>query len=253
MRVFLVLWAMAAACGQVDEGAYVHDTVREPVADLIRLDVPGELGNRALAELGFVDVTAAPFGADPRGGTDSTVAIQAAVDFARDHQMVCFFPPGTYKVSDTIRCVQGFYRRQHGRLSGAGNFPCVLVGSRKEAQRPRIVLADNAAGFGDPDKPKYVVHFWARSLEEGADKPQPNISFNQMFVGIDVAVGKGNAGAVGIRHRAAQGSGVQDCTIDATGGLTGLEGGAGSGGSHAGVTVIGGRIGMDLRQTQPVP
>ncbi len=255
MHRVMVFGVMAAAAlgGWVDETAYVHETVRGPVPDLIRLDVPEALENRALAELGLVDVTAAPFGADARGMKDSTEAIQGAVDFARDHQMVCFFPAGTYKVSDTIRCTQGFYRRQNGRISGSGNFPCVLVGSREGAQRPRIVLTDNAAGFGDLDKPKYVVYFWARSVDEGAEKPQPNISFNQMFVGIDVVLGKGNAGAVGIRHRAAQGSGVQDCTIDATGGLAGLEGGAGSGGSHAGITVIGGRIGMDLRQTQPAP
>ncbi|HUT95546.1 MAG TPA: hypothetical protein VMY37_39185 [Thermoguttaceae bacterium] len=76
---------------------------------------------------------------------------------------------------------------------------------------------------------------------------------NQMLVGIDVTIGPENAGAIGIRHRAAQGSGVQDCTIDATHGYCGLEGGAGSGGSHANVTVIGGRIGMNMRQTQPAP
>lgn len=254
MRFLAVVGVIASTAlgGGVDEAAYVHDTVRQPLADMIRLGVPTELGNRALADLGFVDVTAAPFGADASGTRDSTEAIQRAVDFARDHQMACFFPAGTYKVSDTIRCIQGYYRRQNGRISAAGNFPCVLVGSRK-GRRPRIVLTDGAPGFDNPDKPKYVVHFWARSVEEGPEKPQPNISFNQMFIGIDIALGKGNAGAVGIRHRAAQGSGVQDCTIDATGGLTGLEGGAGSGGSHANITVIGGRIGMDLRQTQPAP
>jgi len=58
---------------------------------------------------------------------------------------------------------------------------------------------------------------------------------------------------VAIRHRGAQGSGVQDCIIDATHGYCGLEGGCGSGGSHINVAVIGGRIGADLRQTQPAP
>ncbi|MCD6394471.1 MAG: hypothetical protein J7M40_13310, partial [Planctomycetes bacterium] len=248
--ILVVLTAATAAAVQGQMDPYVHDTVVEPVPDLIRLDIPKQLGNHQLAELGFVDITASPFRADPGGNRDSTDAIQRAVDFARDHQMVCFFPPGTYKVSDTIRCIQGYYRRRHGKVSAAPNFPCVLTGSRKGPDRPRIVLADGAPGFDNPDKPKHVVHFWARSME-GPDKPQPNISFNQMFIGIDIVVGKGNRGAVGIRHRAAQGSGVQDCTIDATGGLTGLEGGAGSGGSHAGITVIGGQTGLDLRQTQP--
>ena len=53
-----------------------------------------------------MDVTGKPFQADPTGKTDSTRAIQAAVVFARDHQLACFFPPGTYLLSDTLTCTQ---------------------------------------------------------------------------------------------------------------------------------------------------
>jgi len=67
-------------------------------------EAPNELGNQALAALGFVDVTAAPFSADPQGEHDSTEAIQRAIVFARDRQMVCFFPSGVYKISDTLHC-----------------------------------------------------------------------------------------------------------------------------------------------------
>jgi hypothetical protein len=72
-------------------------------------------------------------------------------------------------------------------------------------------------------------------------------------VNLDLTIGEGNAGAVALRHQAAEGSAVEDCTIDATHGLTGLEGGIGSGGSSANVTVLGGRIGLDFRTTQPTP
>jgi len=216
---------------------------------------PAELGNPALAALGFVDVTAAPFSADARGERDSTEALQRAIGFARDHQMVCFFPPGRYKVSDTLNCEQYRPMRRDGRRQGTRDYPCVLRGSQRAGERPRIVLAPHSEGFSDPDNPKYVIHFWSpgAGTETPIDQPQPNISMNQMLIGIDVTIGPGNAGAVGIRHRAAQGSGIQDCMIDATHGYCGLEGGAGSGGSHANVTVIGGRIGMDMRQTQPAP
>lgn len=160
-------------------------------------------------------------------------------------QMVCFFPSGVYTISDTLSCVQGYYRRQHGKNSAAPNFPCVLVGSqttrrapkgREGKARPTIVLAPRSPGFGNPEKPKYLVHFWARSIDN-PNQPQPNICFNQMFIGIDVTIGRDNPGATGIRLRGAQGSGVQDCRIDATHGLVGLEGGCGSGGSHAGITI----------------
>ncbi len=212
---------------------------------------------RGLVSQGFLDITAAPFHADPTGQSDATRAIQNAVVYAREHQLVTFFPPGTYRVSDTIECIQTRHdpvthevlRARKGR-----DWPCILGGSRRGKARPKIVLAPNSSGFGDPEHRKYVIHFWARAVDEGGyDDPQPNISMNQMFIGIDVTIGPGNPGAVAIRHRAAQGSGVEDCTIDATYGYSGLEGGAGSGGSHANVTIIGGRIGVDLRETQPAP
>ncbi len=212
------------------------------------------LGNQRLAAWGLVDVTAAPFHADPTGQRDSTDAIQQAILFARDHQMVCYFPPGEYRVSDTLECEQFRPLTRDGRRrKGTRDYPCVLVGSLSGGPRPRIVLAPNSPGFSDPSHPKYVIHFWSpgNGVEAPLDQPQPNISMNQMLVGIDVVIGPGNPGAVGVRHRAAQGSAVQDCTIDARYGYCGLEGGAGSGGSHANVTVIGGRIGVDLRETQP--
>jgi len=243
---------------------YVHPTVREPFTDGVSLAVPAELGDPRSAALGLVDVTKASFNADPTGARDATVAVQQAINFARDHQMVCFFPPGTYRVSDTLECVEQLYQRANGRVFGAPLWPCLLVGSRAAAARPRILLAPNSPGFGDPRQPKYVVHFWARGYANptpadrvtdgrGPEQEQPNISMNQMFVNLDIVIGEGNAGAVALRHQAAEGSAIKDCTIDATHGLTGIEGGIGSGGSSAGVTVLGGRVGLDFRTMQPTP
>ena len=138
---------------------YVHPTVREPFPDLVNLTVPAELENQRLAALGYVDVTQGPFRADPSGQQDSTRAVQAAINFARDHQMVCFFPPGTYRISDTLSCIQQLYRRSNGRVLGGHLFPNLLVGSRAGAQRPRLLLAPRAPGFADPLKPKIMVHF----------------------------------------------------------------------------------------------
>jgi hypothetical protein len=247
---------------------YVHPTIREPFPDLVNLTVPSELEDQRTAVLGLVDVTKGPFRADPSGGEDSTRALQAAIDFARDHQMVCFFPPGTYRISDTLTCVQQLYRRSNGRVLGANRFPNLLVGSRAGAQRPRLVLAPRSSGFDDPQKPKLVVYFWARGYANpttagrvtdglGPEVEQPNISMNQMLVNLDIVIGQGNPGAIALRHQAAEGSAIQDCTIDATHGFAGIQGGIGSGGGSAGVTVLGGRIGLDftgyLSGTQPTP
>jgi hypothetical protein len=243
---------------------YAHPPVRAPFVDGVNLVVPAELGDRRGAALGLVDVTRPPFNADPTGRRDATRALQAAIEFARDHQMICFFPPGTYLVSDTLTCVQQLYRRTNGRVFGASLWPCVVMGSRAGPARPRLLLAPHAPGFGDPQRPKYVVHFWARGYANpttadrvtdgrGPEQEQPNISMNQMFVNLDIVIGEGNPGAVALRHQAAEGSAVEDCTLDVTHGLAGLEGGIGSGGSSAGVTVIGGRVGLDFRTSQPTP
>lgn len=226
---------------------FFHANVTHPVVGGFKLEVPEDLGNRRLAEWGMVDITAAPFQADPTGQRDSTQALRDAVNFARDHQMVCYFPSGTYRVSDTIECVQNPVRGASGMF-----WPCVLQGSRR-GTRPRIVLAAHSPGFDNPERPKRIIHFWARGAgrEAPVTAEQPNILFNSMFVNIDVTVEEGNPGAVALRMVGAQGSGVQDCTLDATHGHTGLEGASGTGGSHANVTVIGGRIGLDLTESRP--
>ena len=223
----------------------------------------GNIDMERAADLGFLDVTAPPFSADPTGQRDSTKALQDAINHARNHCMATYFPPGTYLVSDTLVCKQGVKERRRDRAhdpkllamglgSAVRSLPCLLVGSRRGKQRPRIVLASNSPGYGDRTKTKRVVHFWRGSVKD-PKRAQPNGSFNQMFIGIDIEIGPGNPGAVGIRHRAAQGSGVQDCRIDATHGFCGIEAAAGSGGSHANVTVIGGEIGAVLRESQPAP
>lgn len=229
----------------------VQPTVYGAVVDGVQLAIPRELANKDLAALGLVDLTAAPFFADPTGKRDSTKAIQDAVNFARDHQMVCFFPSGIYMISETISCVQNYYKRSNGKIFSARNFPCVMMGSR-EGKRPTIYLKPNSKGYGNRFFPKYVIHYWTRSLKDH-NKPAPPEAMNQMFVNIDILIGENNPGAVGIRHRGAQGSGIQESVINVGDGLAGIEGGCGSGGSYADITVVGGRIGLDLRETQPAP
>lgn len=82
-----------------------------------------ESDNSRLAAMGSVNVSAAPFLADPTGEKDTTDALQRAIVFARDHQMVCLLPSDRYRVSDTLSCIQyrpirrDGKRRGHSRLS----------------------------------------------------------------------------------------------------------------------------------------
>ena len=235
---------------------YIIDTVREPIFDLLCLDKSHTINTDSLIKSGILDVTSSPYNADPSGKKDATQSIQSAIDDACRWQMVCYFPAGTYMVTNTLSCIQPFYRRQNGKLFPSRRNPCVLFGSSKDSsKRATIKLSPSLPGFNNPAIPKYIVYFWSRSHEgiENEYPPSGNALINALFVNIDIIVGHDNDGAVGIRMRGAQGSSIQDVTIDATYGLKGIEGGAGSGGSHHHVTIIGGEIGADFSEAQPAP
>ena len=232
---------------------------RSTVEALGRLIVD-RYADQELARLGVVDVTRAPYLAHPEGRRDSTAAIQQAMKDARDAHLITYLPPGSYRVFDTITCVEGVVTRDHRSVGGdnpsplssltasngleylSDTFPYILMGSRT-GQRSRIVLASHSPGFGDTRTPKPVVHFWARSVSEwpawwprdegdppSPYLPEPAISYNQMIVDVDLSLGEGNPGAVGIDHQGAQGSAIEDVTVDATGAFAGIRRSPGSGG-----------------------
>ena len=83
---------------------------------------------------------------------------------------------------------------------------------------------------------------------------EPNENYNTVIVGLHIVVEKGgNEGAQGYRLRGAQGSGLEDVSVEFQGnsGLAGVVGGCGSGGAHHSINVTGGRYGLDLRTSQP--
>ena len=145
--------------------------------------IVADYGDKQLAADGILDVTKAPYLADPTGKKDSTWAIQQAIKDARDARLVTFLPGGSYRVSDTIACVQGVVTPDHWPFGKSASpatqttagesgfnyqsdyFPCILMGSRTR-QRSTIFLAPQSPGFGDSQKPKPVVHFWARNEDE---------------------------------------------------------------------------------------
>jgi len=227
---------------------------------------------------GLVDITAAPYNADPSGVTDCTAAIQAAVNYARDNNMVCFFPIGTYLISETISCEQPVYKSTTGPLSDAcgkyrstdgknqhywndTNDMIYLLGSTKDGKRPVIKLAPNAAGFGDAANPKVAVKIWAQTRDDRGGtvdplnpclyatpiwgKEQTNINFNHTFKGIDIDL-SANPGAIGIRFTGSQGCYMMDSKIITDGALAGLNNCCGQGGGTYNIEVQGGQYGIRL-------
>ena len=248
----------------------VYPAVLAGISDEIGWSSPDLGAAQSRADEGIVDVSAPPFGADRSGARDATRAIQSAVDYAREHYAVVYFPRGTYTVSDTIvlRSIPrimatGFIPGPNPGGGTSDDFlldgvssryvPNVLVGASRseggaagEAQGATIVLA--ARTFTNASDPRYVLDFF---FENSAGLPEPNAQYNSIAMDLTIVIGEGNLGAVGVRLRGAQGSGLEDVTVDVGDGLAGVVGGCGSGGAHHGLTIIGGRYGMDLRQSQP--
>jgi len=209
-----------------------------------------------LLQSGILDVTSSPFLADKTGEKDSTKAIQEAVNYARDNGLVCYFPEGTFIISDMISCEQRVEKLDTPRaVAGMTQHywdvqrPMVLMGSNK-GKRPLIKLSKSAKGFDDPKNPKKAIWIWAqtRNDERGKDEPlwgkeQGNISFRHFFMNIDIDV-RGHAGAIGLRHNGSQGSAIFNTRIMADGAYSGLTNCCGQGGGTYNVEVVGGDYGI---------
>ena len=235
--------------------------VAGPVVNGIELADPGLGANQPLVKLGFLDVTRPPFSADPTGAADCTAALQAAVDFGRRAYLVVGVPPGSYRVNSTINLVQPtkLFRTTVGSPE-CNNMPelynSTVYTKPHCARTAPAVLKGIAGGDGDEGRPRIVL-----SANSGLKGPvvlihnplNDNVNMNQVMSGIDIEVLPGNPSAVGVSARGAQGVSVQDVTIYAGDAAIGLQGGAGSGGSHIGVTVVGGQVGVDVSSSQPAP
>ena len=125
------------------------------------------------------------------------------------------------------------------------------------SRRPTTLFVPPATpGFNSRTVAKPVVHFWHTAnspTPDGWVGSQPDININQVLQGVDIDIGPGNVGAIGVMHLGAQGSSIEDVTVWAEDAAAGISGGAGGGGSHANVRVVGGRFGLDLRAAQPAP
>jgi hypothetical protein len=221
----------------------------------------GKAHSLALSAKGFLDPTQPPFNADPTGVRDSRAGLQAAIEYSRRNYLTLWLPSGEYTVTGTLVAKQ---TERLDAIDGRDSYwqqaryvPNRIVGSTK-GKKPVIVL--KADTFTDPTKPRPVLWYWMQNSKPGSMAPpyngqsQPNANCNQIFQGVNIRIGAGNTGAIGIRARGAQMMVVQDVAIDlGMDGLVGLSGGSGSGGSHYGVTVIGGKYGVDYTTAQPGP
>src|SRR5215469_6470046 len=164
-------------------------------------------------------------GAAGDGKTDDSAAIQAAIDKAQSDrgEGIVFIPQGRYRLTRTI------YVWPSVRVIGWG------------AKRPVFVLADNTPGFSKgiadmvffagarpnparASRPFFRVPFPVPgTVPPNPDMPDANPgTFYSALSNIDFEIGKGNAGAVGIRFHGAQHDYLSHIDFHIGSGLAGL-------------------------------
>ncbi len=202
----------------------------------------------------WVVVTEAPFNADPTGQRDSTEALQKALDESRNRSTVCFFPSGTYLISDTLSCEQRVSKLDKPRYTDdmrqswwdIRSDRYHILGSSIRP-RPTIKLSPEAKGFDNPSRPRLAMHIWAQTRNDvpGTHEPewgseQPNILFGQIFRGVDFDI-SGHRGAIGLRFSGSQGCSLMDCHVNARGAFAGFNNCPGQGGGSYNLEVVGGK------------
>ena len=184
------------------------------------------------------------------GAADDSDAIQQAIDKVSSGGGVVFVPEGRYRITKTIYIWPGI------RLIGLG------------ATRPVILLGANTPGFQDPAEEGFMIFFagsrpgqgrGGQSGQERRRSGRGNLNltmprdatpgtFYSAMSNIDIEIGDGNPGAVGVRARYAQHCYLSHVEFRIGSGLAGIH----DGGNEAeDVRFVGGQYGIITRKPSP--
>lgn len=179
---------------------------------------------------GYVNAVS-DFGADSTGLTVTTTQLQAAIDGAISQGKALFIPAGTYLIDNELIVLCN--------TPGAHDKPVVIAGSSVNPLKRTVILLKSGS-FDDKTVPKTMIKEIAWDNTSYAD------TYDRIIQSIDLKIQPGNAGAIALDWRGAEGCGIFDINIDVRGGLRGMIQAPGSGASTAHVSIIGGEIGIDL-------
>jgi hypothetical protein len=141
------------------------------------------------------------------GVSDDTAALQAAIDRVQEttKEGIVFVPSGRYRLTATVYVWPGI------RVIGYG------------PTRPTFVLGASTPGFTDKANERYMVFFTGpRPAGGGAPGDANPGTFYSALSNVDVEIGDGNAGAVGVRGRYAQHSFLAHMDFRIGSGLAGV-------------------------------
>ncbi len=185
-------------------------------------------------DAGFLNVV--DFGATPDNPTDNDqVAINLCIETAIDQDKGVYLPPGDYHISGGIQV-------ENDRME-CDQF-MVITGSTKDAnRRTRIILKEGSG-----------THTVVEGIEFGLNGGTCHgnsgwtDTYHRVLKHIDIKIESDNESAVGVRWRGAEGCGIYDVHVDLTAepSAIGFQNLPGSGGSTHTISVIGGRIAIDM-------
>ncbi|MEX2607208.1 MAG: glycoside hydrolase family 55 protein [Kiritimatiellia bacterium] len=162
------------------------------------------------------------YGAKGDGVTDDTAAINLAISENIDEHRYrsnpfIWLPNGTYLISGPIESRLVTEGIEQGKVWSAGwRSMLLLMGESRDGVVLR--LKDNAPGYGDADKPKWVLATGSEDDNRRNFKGRGNRAFRHMIRNLTVDVGAGNPGAIAIDFMANNRGTVSDVSIRAAAG-----------------------------------
>lgn len=192
------------------------------------------------SEAGYIDAVV-DFGAINNGTTITTTQLQAAIDASISQGKGLFLPAGRYLIDRQLNI-------NIPLLSNDDLQQFVLQGSSVNASQ-RSVLVLKSGTFPSESTKGYML----RNVYYDGGTTR---TYNRNIQSVDFEMQSNNAGAIALSWRGAEGCAAFDININATGGYAGISETSGSGGSMADITIIGGKIGVNISTnggTQPTP
>jgi len=157
------------------------------------------------------------YGAKGDGVTDDTEAIAKAISENIDKSRYranpfIWFPNGTYLVSGPIEGRITGEGRDQGKVWSAGwRSMLLLIGETRKGVV--IKLKDQAPGYGDPTKPKWLVATGSEHDNGQNQQGGGNRAFRHNIMNLTVDVGEDNPGAIGIDFIANNRGSVDGVTV----------------------------------------
>ncbi len=151
------------------------------------------------ARSNIVDITKAPYSADPTGVADATAIINQAFIDHNDSHTIIYFPEGTYRITDRIQ-----WGSPAGCESGS-TYTChrYTVMAGEGIEKTILKLDDNASGFNDPNNPKLMI--WTQTSAA--------MSFENGVRNLTINSGSGNPGVSALGFEANNQGGIQNVKI----------------------------------------